>query len=477
MKRKYVALMLIGVMLFSIGLTSGCATQKKEVSETEVTKVTAMEKEEAHAVSFNFIGGRDVMPIGGFYGPSLYNFCWDGNQLPDAFSDEMMQLIKESGVNLITHSQILTATTMDVAYKLLEQAEKYGIGVFSIDATVARRGDNALSSTQIAERIAKQMQYDSYCGIYLVDEPATSYFYAEFDNKYIESFKNVADVMHNQLGLMTYGNLFPMGTVKNKDIYEDYVKEYVETVNPPYLMWDEYPFNEVYGGDMQPYIIAMSILSKNAKENEIPFWTSIQAGDQWGKGATDSELPYWPNEAQFDWNINTGLAYGAKGLQYYTLNGVANDLMDSEGGLDPYRASIVGVMGNKTQWFYYAQNINKHIASMDHILMNSVHKGVIIKGEQAEKDFTGAYEVLKGEKFQELQSVNGDEVMIGCFNYNGKTALYVVNYDMEYAQNITLHFNEKHNITMTQAAETSYVNTNALTLDMAAGEGVLLVIE
>lgn len=477
MKRRYLAGILAGIMLVSVGLVSGCAKKQEEVPVTENVKVTPMEKEEANAVSFNFIGGKDVMPIGGFYGPSLYNFCWNGNQLPDAFSDEMMELISESGVNLITHSGILTQKTMDVVYKLLAQAEKHGIGVFSIDAAVVRRGEDALSATQIAERIAKQMQYDSYCGVYLVDEPATPYFYAEFENKYIANFQELSDVVHNQLGLMTYCNLFPMGSVKNKQIYEDYVKEYLDVVKPPYLMWDEYPFNEIYGGDMQPYIMAMSILCKYSKENNIPFWTSIQAGDQWGIGATDSKTPYWPNEAQFDWNINTGLAYGVKGLQYYTLLGVASDLMDADGGLDPYRASIVGVMGNKTQWFYYAQNINKHIAAMDHILMNSVHKGVLIKGKQVEKDCKGAYEILKGEKFQELQSIVGDEVMIGCFNYNGKTALYVVNYDMEYAQKITLNLNAKHNITVTQAAETSYVKTNSLTLDMAAGEGVLLVIE
>ena len=73
-------------------------------------------------------------------------------------------------------------------------------------------------------------------------------------------------------------------------------------------------------------------------------------------------------------------------------------------------------------------------------------------------------------------SVNGD-AFVGCFNYNGKTALYVVNYSMEYAQYITLHFNEAQNIRMIQNCETSYVNAKNLTLDIATGEGILLVIE
>ena len=473
MKRKLIAWLLIVTTSASMILTSGCAAQTQVENEATV-EVTPMEKEEVAALSYDFIGGKDVMPIGGFYGPHTYNYCYDGNELPDPYSDEVWTLIKESGVNIITYMQSLTHYSMHEVYKMLELCDKYGIGLFTIDAALFRD----YSSTQIAERIAQQMQYKSYCGIHLVDEPATSYFKAELgEDRYISAYKHVADMMHLELELDTYSNLLPINLVELKAEYERYVDEYIDTLNPEYLMWDEYPFNKYYGGNMQAYILAMSIICKKAKENNLPFWTSIQVGDQWGLGPVESETPYWPNEAQFTWNISTGLAYGIKGLQYYTLFGHAPDLLDADGGLEPYRASIIGVAGNKTQWYYYAQKVNKHIAAIDHVLMNSAHKGVLIKGEQIKKDFTGAYEVLKGEKFQELQSIVGDEVMVGCFNYNGKTALYVVNYDQEYAQKITLNLNARHNVTAIQQTETSYVNAKTLTLDMAAGEGVLLVIE
>ena len=67
--------------------------------------------------------------------------------------------------------------------------------------------------------------------------------------------------------------------------------------------------------------------------------------------------------------------------------------------------------------------------------------------------------------------------MIGCFNYQGKTALYVVNYDYEYAQDITLHFNEKQNVTVVYDAETSHVSAKDLTLPMQAGHGALIVFD
>ena len=51
------------------------------LSPNQIVKkfIVPMEKEEVAALSFDFIGGNDVMPIGGFYGPHNYNFCWDGN--------------------------------------------------------------------------------------------------------------------------------------------------------------------------------------------------------------------------------------------------------------------------------------------------------------------------------------------------------------------------------------------------------------
>ena len=53
----------------------------------------------------------------------------------------------------------------------------------------------------------------------------------------------------------------------------------------------------------------------------------------------------------------------------------------------------------------------------------------------------------------------------------------MVNYDTEYAQNITLDFYDNYDMRVIQKGETSYVDTDCLTLTMGAGEGVLIVIE
>ena len=133
-------------------------------------------------------------------------------------------------------------------------------------------------------------------------------------------------------------------------------------------------------------------------------------------------------------------------------------------------------MGNKTQWYYYAQTINQHIKAIDEVLMNSTHKGVIASGEQANKDLEFTTCVIESGSFNELQSVSGD-ALVGCFNYQGKTALYVVNHSFEYAQEVKLTFDRVQNLQLIQKAKKADANAIELTLNMAAVEGILIVIQ
>ena len=74
MKNRFISATLALVLAASMCL-SGCTSEEKEVSVT----VEPMEKEESNAISFNFIGGKDVMPIGIFDGPHESSWKQDGN--------------------------------------------------------------------------------------------------------------------------------------------------------------------------------------------------------------------------------------------------------------------------------------------------------------------------------------------------------------------------------------------------------------
>ena len=72
--------------------------------------------------------------------------------------------------------------------------------------------------------------------------------------------------------------------------------------------------------------------------------------------------------------------------------------------------------------------------------------------------------------------MSGD-ALVGCFNYQGKTALYVVNYDTEYAQKINLEFQDSYQVRVVKDGETRNVKGDGMILDLLAGGAALLVFE
>lgn len=477
MKNKFQALKRIATLLLVASMLVGCSPQAEETQNA--TKVTPMEKEESKALAFSFLGGQDVMPITGYYGPYSAYESSDGNIFPNYVSDEIMKKFADAGINLIVYSDMTYSATPDLVEEYLDLGEKYGIGIFVNDANVLGNvGKTGVSAAEVADQIANYVDHPAFCGMYVVDEPRTAYYMPGDKTRYISNYKEIANVLQYDLDLPCYMNMFPVWNIEtSKDKYEQYVKEFCETLNPKVLMWDNYPFSS--SDELSVYFYNMNLMREYSEKNDVPFWAFIQAGAQWNdeKKHFDSKTPYFPNEAQFNWNVNTCLAFGAQGIQYFPLIQPSHFAYAESTDWDFERNGILGAAGNQTIWYNFAQNINKHIEVIDEVLMNCVNKGVIITGEQAKKDMELATScVIESGTFQELMSVTGD-AMVGCFNYNGKTALYVVNYSMEYAQHITLNLNEKHDVMLMQSAETSYVNAKNLRLDMAAGEGVLVVIE
>ena len=475
MKRKMinriVNILLCVAMLLSLnGCSSNSATTNKETDKNQVTKIEPMEIEEVDTYGFDFLGGTEVMPIGGFYGPMPSTKSVNGIAMPDYVTDEYFEMIADCGVNLITYSLTDYEDAPNYMIKMLELGEKYGVGITVGDGGISYR-DEDLSLEKVDARLKEYMDYDAFCGVYVIDEPGSA-TYAGPSGVMISDVAKKMTIL-SELGVWTYGNLLPCYNESYRDKYDSYVEEWLSTCNPPMLMWDHYVHDE--GVQEVDYFYSLSIGREKAAKYDIPFWVFIQAGSHWTAAGQDTP-DYFPNEAELMWNVNTSLAYGAKGIAYFPLL-QPNDFAPAES--KPYdfeRNGLIGASGNKNRWWYYAQNMNKQIAAVDEVLMNSVNKGVIVTSDQAKKDNGDSSCIMEGKSWRELTNITGD-VMVGCFNYQGKSAYYVVNYDMEYAQNITMEFYDECNFTVIQNAETSKLQGNGMELTMAPGEGVLVVME
>ena len=459
--------------------TAGCS----QLTHKKTSSIEPMEVEEVASYSFDIIGGNDVMPLVGYYGPYRTSYGYNGNNFADNLTDEWYQTVADCGINVLSNPQIDYASAPDAVMKSLDLAAKYGIAQAVWNTNIT--GNFDITTEQAVKYRKEYAKHTAFAGHYIYDEPGNSGYKSYLTN--MSQLTNVTKALSVDLGEWNYLNLLG-GDLQDAAAYSEYLKEFCETMNNPILCYDHYqvfsPVDEDRD-DHSRYLWNMAIAWKYAKEYNKTLWGYVAAGGQHNDATAQIEsLPYHPNEGQFDWCVNLLLAFGTKGINYFT---VSQPYFFSYGAdvdeFDFQRNGIIGADGSKTQWWYYTKNINKHIAAIDEVLMNSVSKGIVVTGEKAtydsryitEENFCDSSMVL-GTSWRELEEISGDTV-VGCFNYQGKTALYVVNFDADYAQKVDLKFVKECNVKVIQNAGTGYFKGSGMTLDLAAGEGVLLVFE
>lgn len=468
MKNKKVLGLLICTLL--IGLSFGCESTETEIlyfgkdaDYMETTKTTPLP---VYTKSFECIGGRNVMPIGTYSGPSTGTVV-NAYQIESMVNKKYFDLFQACGINMF-NSTLDAAEDSGNVTKMLELCEEYGMGMFVRDSV---RFYDSTTETATAEEIyefmKRYMNYDSFCGLVARDEPDKDGI--DMWAKFVETYKQTPvaeyyDLYFNALPQYAGSAMFGMET------FQEYATYYLEKLQLDYFSYDYYPFGAE--GYVKPeYFESLSEVKILTDAAKVPWWTFIQAGCSFEGKVSQN----WPDEGRFQWNVNTALAYGAKGVQYFTLS-QPSFFLDWEDPLGATREGLFGYFNNINEWYYYAKKANKQILSIDHVLMNSNNVGVIYHGNSPIPKSTGS-EVITENKFRELVGVSGSDALIGCFDYYGGTALYVVNnsYNNNDAR-INLFFNGKYGYDVIQRGQSAFVSGNALTLRLDKGEGALVVL-
>lgn len=394
------------------------------------------------------------MPIGGFWGPTT-----------NTLTDEVFKNIKDSGINLVTWSIDTYGVDGETANvtKQLELADKYGISLFIRDKDLT----NDTSDAQIAHNVADYNKYNSFRGLTIMDEPANANYGTSAAK--LSDYNKISTKLNSYLNLNAYVNLLPLDAKQGTESeYINYVDEYCKTYNPKFLSYDDYPFNNNIVKNCSNYFKNLSIIRNKAAEYKIPFWSFVQVG-AWGSKKTITE-------AQMKWNLNMNLAFGAKGIQYFPMVEPTGDAQfDGKG--------IFTETGATTEYYAYVQKLNQWVATVDDILMNSESKGIITTGYYANKNIkeNGVATVDKYGKIASVQTnetgiVNG--AVVGCFDYNGKTVAYVVNYDASKSHTITLIYSdESTSYRLLKSDGETTMTGSSCAISLGAGEAALVVID
>ena len=396
--------------------------------------------------------GVDVIkgrfPIGGWVGPSAA-----GGGSPSFLEDRYFKLLHDSGINLM-YGNTEHNGSPDVM-KGLELCDKYGINYLVNDS---RYRSEKFSEKEGIEAYEKYAVHPSFAGIAVHDEPFL---------KDMESLR-LAKTRHKKVFSKTHfhSNLFPIycdsAGVTMRDTHENssyeeyvyYVEKYIECVNPDHLSYDYYPFQGEYGKWNGEYFENLEFIRAYAEKLNIPYWCFIQV---------TAPNRVWRNteESEIRWILLTSLAFGAKGINYFTF------CTPVDPGAENFRDAMLDRKGNPTPSYYYVKNVNVRAKKLGEMLLKARHKGVILplKSDHPIKSAVS----VRGSG--ELTGTEGDEIMTGLFEKNGSMYL-AVNTDFCSEHECVLHFKRK--VKLTDVESGRIYEGKTVTVTLPAADGVLL---
>jgi len=157
-----------------------------------------------------------------------------------------------------------------------------------------------------------------------------------------------------------YVNLFPyrvsperLGT---RD-YDSYVRMLVNTIGQPFLSYDNYSL--VNGEMLDSFYTNLEIVRRLSLETKTRFWNCILA---------NSHFNYMePSDATFNLQVYSTLAYGGRGIQYFTYLAPA---------IGNFRLAAVDQFGNRTSTWDMLRRINNQIHTLAPTLIRLHSTGV-----------------------------------------------------------------------------------------------------
>jgi hypothetical protein len=201
--------------------------------------------------------------------------------------------------------------------------------------------DGAAARVRVAELVGQVRNHPAVYGYYLRDEPTAAWF---------PGLTEVSDAVRElHPGAWPYINLFPnyasaeqLGAAS----YDEYVERFVTTCRPTALCYDNYSL--LPGTDLRPeYFTNLEAMRRAAVKHELPFWNIILATAHFNYRE--------PTAADIAFQVYTSLAYGARGISYFTY---------FTPGHGNFRGGPVDQFGHKTPAWDRVRHVNLQIEKL-----------------------------------------------------------------------------------------------------------------
>jgi hypothetical protein len=277
-------------------------------------------------------------------------------------------------------------------------------------------------------------------GFLVKDEPNTSEFPALRDT--VAALKKADGNRLAFINLLpTYASVAQLGA----PTYEEYVKQYLDVVKPEVLCFDHYPFTS--SGERADYLENLEIIRRQALSARIPFWLFIQS--EGIEGAYRS-----PTETELRIQVFTALAYGARGILYFTY------WTPESGGGEKHFDGILTREGKTRAHYEWVKRLHEEIRPTLALMMNLKSRDVYQVGKPPQ----GTRAVPDDDIFEKVE---GDPATLGTFDGpGGRRFIWVVNRSASRSAKVTLDFYANRVARMFEHAMDGKIGPNLLRTDL-----------
>ena len=341
--------------------------------------------------------------------------------------------------------------------KALDLAAQVGVKLLIGDARINPNSPvDEAALTLIDQVVADYKDHPALFGYHVRDEPSA------------EIFNNMAAIRNRIIAQdpyhLVYGNLYPAGVDPERlgtPTYEEHVDKFMQIFQPRILSYDHYPFTNL--GFRPHYYENMATIRAAASKYNVPFWAFTMSC------AINPRYPE-PKESWIRMQAYTDLAYGARGIQYFTYG-------LPESSTERFTIAILDENGDKTHIYDFAKRINAEIHNLAPTLkqlktVDVYHAEPLPKGTQG----------LPEDFF--IRELDGIPVLVGYFHDpKNKNYIMLVSRDSETKGAVKLTVSDEVGalieISRENGSDMPAVTPehNTIMLDFAHGDGRLFRVE
>lgn len=298
---------------------------------------------------------------------------------------------------------------------LLDIAKSLGLKCIILDARLPWNiASQPNWQAKVDEVIRDYSSHPAFYGYFITDEPNASQFPLLGE---VVKYLKEKDPSH-----IAYINLFPdyatpeqLGT----PTYKEHVEKFAQIVKPQLISFDYYPFE--VGGDRKTFFQNLKIASDVAHKYNLPLFVIIQM---------TTHGPYRDlKEEEIRWQAFHSLAYGAKGIFYFTYWTPPDDPTWH------FRNGIITWDGKRTAHYEEVTRINRELKALGNTLFHLQFLGAYHSGGTPPQ---GTEPLREG---MPISKVEGSDAVLGFFrDEKGMNYCLIVNMSYKEPGELKLYF-------------------------------------